>query len=161
MEDIGLVPFGYFFPQQAAIQTRVLITRRHPVLPEDEYALMESYCPEANCNCRRVMLNVLAKRQKAILASISYGFDRDDEFAGPFLDPMNRQSKYAKVLLTVVAEVLTDPEYVARLRAHYDQVKGMAADPNHPSQAMLARLAADGSHPPQSRRAPRQAKKRK
>ena len=155
---MDLVPFGEFLPRRTAIQTRMLTTRHHPVLPEDEYALMESYCPDANCDCRRVMLNVVAQRQNAILASISYGFDRDDEFAGPFLDPLNPQSKYAGVLLALVAEILTDPHYVARLEAHYDQVKSMVADLSDPARAMAARRMEASSHPPQ--RARRQVKRR-
>jgi hypothetical protein len=143
MTDKGLVPFVRFFPQQAVAETRVLTTRGHPVLPDDEYGLLESYCVEAGCNCRRVMLNVVARRQQAVLASISHGFDRDKAWAGPFLDPLNPQSRYADVLLGLVEQVLADPGYVARLEAHYYQVKGAVADPTRPAQRLLAESAAE------------------
>jgi hypothetical protein len=125
----GLVPFFRLFPAQAVAETRVITTHSHSDLPDDEYGILEAYCDDPTCDCRRVMLNVVARRQNTVLASISYGFDREDELAGPFLDPLNRQSRYADSLLALVSQVLVDPAYVARLRAHYDQVKRAARDP--------------------------------
>ena len=58
MKDLGLVPFVRFFPQQAARETRTLTTRRFPGLPDDEDGLLESYCADPRCNCRRVMERV-------------------------------------------------------------------------------------------------------
>lgn len=141
MADVGLVPFVRFFPEQAAAETRVLTVRGHPALPDDAYALFEAYCADAKCDCRRVMLNVVSQRQQRQVATISYGFDRDKEMAGPFLDPINPQSEYAEVLLSLVKEVLASPDYVARLERHYHQAKLAAADPDHPIQALLARMA--------------------
>jgi preprotein translocase subunit SecA len=58
--------------------------------------------------------------------------------AGPFLDPLNPQSKYAGKLLDLVARlVLSDPLYVARLERHYDLVKQAASDPKHPAYRRL------------------------
>lgn len=136
MSEEGLVPFVRFFPQQGSAETRVLTVSSHPDLPPDEYALLELYCADPGCNCRRVMLNLVARRQNAILASISYGFDRDKEWAGPFLDPLNPQSAYSAALLTLVTQVLADPAYVARLEAHYYQLKGLVADPKHLTRTM-------------------------
>jgi hypothetical protein len=143
MKDLGLVPFVRLFPRQAANETRVLTTRRYPGLPDDEYGLVESYCPDPRCNCRRVMLNAVGRRQQAILATVSYGFDRDAAMAGPFLDPLNLQSAYADTLFRLVEGVLEDPAYLARLEAHYYQVKGAMADPSHPAHRLLAPRADD------------------
>ena len=129
MQESGLVPFVRLFPQQAMQETRVLTTQGYPGLPDDEYGLLEFYCADSECNCRRVMINVAGRTQDAILASISYSFDRNQEWAGPFLDPLNAQSEYAGILLRLVVQVLADPAYVARLEAHYDRVKGAVADP--------------------------------
>lgn len=139
-----LVPFVALFPEQAIAETRVITTRGHPMLPDDSYALGEAYCTDPTCNCRRVMLNVLPKRQieQGYLAAISFGFDRDGEMAGPFLDPLNRQSRYANVLLGLVKQVLADPAYVARLESHYRQVKQAVADPMHPIHHKLRQIEA-------------------
>jgi hypothetical protein len=137
----GMIPFVRFFPEQGTAETRVLTIRGHPILPDDEYALLESFCDDAGCDCRRVMLNVIGRRQQEVLASISYGFDRSQQWAGPFLDPLNPQSPYAHTLLKLVAQILADPIYAARLESHYHQVKRAAANLSHPTRQVPARAA--------------------
>jgi len=141
-----LVPFYAVDPELAARETRML----HLLVPQDglpvgSYGLLEFYCPDPACDCQRVMLNVAEEKQSdRFLASISYGFDRDDEMAGPFLDPLNPQSKYAEGLLQLVEEtVLDDPRYVARLERHYVTVKQAACDPKHPAYRKLQKVLAD------------------
>lgn len=135
----GLIPFALVSPT-AGEQVRVATTRGHADLPDGEYGFFEWYCPEVGCHCRRVMLNVIAKQETRTLASISYGFDREGEFAGPFLDPMNPQSPLAPALLILARQILADANYVARLEAHYYQVKGACADPSHPVHRKLREL---------------------
>jgi len=146
-----LVPFTYLFPEQGPAETRVITTHGYPSLPDDEYALVESYCVDPTCDCRRVMLNVLPRRRMAqgYLATISFGFDRKAELAGPFLDPLNPQSQYAQALLDMVITLVleADPAYIARLEAHYRQVKQAVADPKHPAQRLLAQLEAKDKQP--------------
>ncbi|HKZ82930.1 MAG TPA: hypothetical protein VJ793_04660 [Anaerolineae bacterium] len=151
---MNLIPFVHLFRDQAIAETRVITTRDYPGLPDDEYALVESYCPDPKCNCRRVMLHVLPRRQaQSFLAAISFGFDRDDEMAGPFLDPLNLQSQYAEILLDLVtAQVLTDSTYIARLESHYNQVKKAAADPTHPVQKVLAVIRVEAKRAPARKR---------
>lgn len=139
-----MTPFGRTFPHQGASATRVLTTYGYPGLPDDEYGLLEAYCADPECHRRRVMINVTGRHRKALLAAISYEFDRDDELAGPFLDPPNPQSAYSEILLRLVEQVLADPAYVARLDAPYYQVKGAMADPCHPAHKLLARSAENG-----------------
>jgi len=115
-------------------ETRV-ITLYEPQrdIPPGVYGLVEFYCPDPACECRRVMLNVSEEQNpERFLAAISYAFDRDDPEAGPFLDPLNEQSPYAFALLDLVSElVLTDHAYLARLERHYRLVKKAAANPAH------------------------------
>lgn len=135
-----LVPFLAVDPDLATRETRVMHTLvPQGKLPVGAYGLLEFYCPDPGCDCRRVMLNVVEeKRPDRFLASISYGFDRDEEMAGPFLDPLNPQRLFAKELLQLVEEtVLSDPRYVARLERHYNLVKQAASDPNHPAYRKL------------------------
>lgn len=141
-----LVSFFAIDPELAARETRVM----HTLVPQDglptgAYGLLEFYCPDPACDCRRVMLNIAEEKDPDhFLAFISYGFDRDEEMAGPFLDPMNSQSKYAEVLLELVKEtVLNDPQYVARLERHYVLVKQAASDPKHPAYRTLQKVLAD------------------
>lgn len=142
---MSLVPFFRFFPELALAETRTLTIQGHNLLPDDDYALVEFYCPDPTCDCRRVILNVVARHVAGqdTLAAISFAFDRDAEFAGPSLDPPNRQTFYAKALLDLVTSYLErEPAYVARLESHYRQVKQAAADPNHPIHEVIKRLGA-------------------
>ncbi len=140
MGNLYLIPFVSLFPEQAVIEMCSFTIRGYQGLPDDEYALVEAYCPDPECDCRRVMLNVIGRhRGKEYLASIGFGFDREVKLAGPFLDNLNPQSNYALRLLELVKQILADPAYVARLESHYRMVKEAAADPTHPIQTILKR----------------------
>ena len=147
MKGAGLLPFVRLFPEQGLAETRVFMVRRHPTLPDDDYGLMESFCADATCHCRRVMLNVAGRRRGVFLATVSYGFDPDDPLAGPFLDPLNPQSDYSETLLELVEQALDDLAYVARLEAHYYQVKGAVADPAHPAHRLAAETVGKPASP--------------
>jgi hypothetical protein len=135
-----LVPFLNVDPDLAAKETRTAtLFEAHEGIPAGAYGLIESYCPDAECDCRRVMINVIEKERPArTLASIGYGFDREAEDAGPYLDPLNEQCPCAGALMGLVEGVaLNDPDYVARLERHYELVKRAAADPAHPAYETL------------------------
>ena len=135
-----LVPFYVVNPDLAVRETRNLtLFKSRDGIPVGSYGLIESYCPDPDCDCQRVMINVVEEeRPTKYLASISYGFDRHTEDAGPYLDPLNRQCRYAGGLMRLVKEMaLSDPRYVARLNRHYALVKRAAADPDHPAYQKL------------------------
>lgn len=156
-----LIPFVTLFPEQAKTETRTLMFRNHPDLPDDNYGLIELYCSDPKCNCRRVMLNIHGERQ-GHLATISYAFDRDDEMAGPFLDPLNPQSQFATMLLSLVTQVLENPAYVARLEAHYYQVKGITTSPTPAIQRLLLKWGGGGpSTPPRAKNSSRKRPRRR
>lgn len=140
-----LIPFYVVDTKLAARETRVLnmiVTQKE--LPAGSYGLLEFFCPDPACDCQRVMLNIVEEKQPThFLAAISYGFDREEEDAGPFLDPLNPQSPYAEELLRLVeGVVLSDARYVARLERHYHLVKQAASDPSHPAYARLQEVLA-------------------
>jgi hypothetical protein len=134
---VGFVAFHEVEPELAEHETRTItVFNWQDDLPDGTYGLIESYCPDPACDCRRVMLNVACKEQleRGYMATISYGFDRDDDMAGPFLDPLNPQSEYSEALLQMVTtSALSDRDYVDRLEQHYHLVKRAAADFGHPA----------------------------
>ncbi len=71
------MPYSMFhdrFPNIAERETRNLTVLNDPDLPPDRYALIELYCDESGCDCRRVMFNVLAEERKELVAVIAYGW---------------------------------------------------------------------------------------
>lgn len=158
-----LVPFLIVEPELAVKETRVLtLLESYRGVPAGSYGLIEFYCPDPKCDCRRVQLRVAEERHPdQVVATISYGFDREEETAGPFLDPVNPQSLYAEELLELIAlRVLCDPNYVARLERHYDRVKQAASDPKHPAYERLQE-ATSASTSRTVRKALRRSRKRR
>ncbi len=138
-----LIPFYSVFPDIATNETRVItVLRTQGNVPTGSYGLIEFYCPDPDCDCRRVMLNIVEEKHPTrFLASIGYAFDPDDEMPGPYLDPMNPQSRYAEKLMEMVSDlVLTDAAYLERLERHYAMIKQAAADPDHPAHRKLQEL---------------------
>ena len=164
---MGFIPFYEIEPDLAERETRTItVIRTQGDLPEGTYGLIESFCPDPVCDCRRVMLNIAGKEQleSGYLATISYGFDRDDDMAGPFLDPLNPQSEYSEALLELVTvSALSDRAYVERLEEHYHQVKRAAADFGHPAYVKICEELSRGedsatfSFSPPRERVPRSA----
>jgi hypothetical protein len=138
---MDLMFFHKIEPEVAERETRTMtVLKAQDNLPPGNYTLMESYCPDPACDCRRVMLNITCKEQleRGYLATISYGFDRDEEMSGPFLDPLNPQSEYSDALLELVTRaVLSDRRYVERLEEHYHLVKQAAEEFGHPAYVRI------------------------
>lgn len=163
-----MIPFYIVEPELAVKETRVLnLLVPQGELPVGSYGLLEFYCPDPKCDCWRVMLNVVEEKDLGcLLACISYGFDRDEEDAGPFLDPLNPQSANAEELLRLVeTAVLSDSRYVSRLERHYTLVKQAASDPEHPAYERLQKVltgdAASFPTPRPARKAERKSRRRK
>lgn len=133
-------PFYERFPKIAEEETRKIISLGDLDLPDGEYVLIEAYCNEPNCDCRRVFFNVYSPQRREVVAVIAYGwesrgyyrkwFGKDeprilDELKGPSLNALSPQSELAPVLLQKIEWVLQDKQYVARIRRHYKIFKAV------------------------------------
>src|SRR3989338_3930442 len=99
------------FPDIAEKETRcMLIMNEKEGLPKGEYFLLESYCNDPKCDCRRVFINVLYKDK--ILATIGYGWEKVDfyeqwmgesdtapDMKGPILELTEFHTEYSETLL--------------------------------------------------------------
>ncbi len=151
-----LIPFHLLFPEIAESETRSITLFAPRGGPAKAYGLLEAYCPDPKCDCRRVMINVVDadRLEDGCLASISFGFDRDADMAGPFLDPLYPQGPHARMIFEHVAVTLSDLAYVQRLEDHYDLVKA-AGSRTHPAHARLLKLLAENDAIKPSRPRPR------
>ena len=139
---MAMITFFTKFAELAVNETRTISVRGRDDLPDGEYGFIESYCDEASCDCRRVIISVLsATSGSKIWATINYGWENleyyeqwlqtaDDAWdcKGPSLDPLNPQTPYAGVLLGMFKYVLTDQAYVERLKRHYTMFKAAIQD---------------------------------
>lgn len=134
------------FKELALKETRSISVQNNPDLPEDEFAFFEAYCADKNCDCRRVMFNVMSRRLGKAVAVIAYGWESKEFYArwyrsddksiaremqGPSLNGASQQSELAPALLELVRnQLLQDPAYIERLKRHY-QIFKEKVDPVH------------------------------
>jgi hypothetical protein len=135
-----MIPFHSILPDLAQREMRCVQVGPAPEggpdpgLPPDDYAFLEFYCEDLNCDCRRVFLQVIAKSQPdRVLANIGYGWENErfyrrkmpwnpDEARGTVrgeLDPLHEQSEFAENFLDLFKHVVLDEPYRLRLRRHY------------------------------------------
>jgi hypothetical protein len=61
-----LLPFHAFDEQLSLAECRTMtLLEDNPPVPADEYGLVEHYCSDPKCDCRRVMLSVFARASGA------------------------------------------------------------------------------------------------
>lgn len=63
------MPYTLFrdrFPEIAKKETRSIMVLEDAELPKDHYLLMELYCDEPECDCRRVMFYIFSEEVKKI-----------------------------------------------------------------------------------------------
>lgn len=137
-----MISFDYLFPNLAKDEVRVIHAFDDPVMPKGTFLLVESYCEEPRCDCRRTLLSVYwAEREKPV-ATINYAFEPpkppyEDE-GQVFLDPLNPQSQYSSRFLAFFEDMVAkDPEYRQRLIRHYEMWKRVVDDPLHPDHAKI------------------------
>jgi len=131
----------------------ITIFERYNELPAGDYGLFEMYCDEVNCDCRRVIINVISNLSNKSVAVIAYGWESHNFYArrlnidtrsnklteydldmlaelkGPCLNSMSPQSNYATDVLKLVSEhALSDIAYVDRLKRHYKLFKEKLID---------------------------------
>jgi len=133
------VPFHEYFPNVAERETREIYVKSLFGTLSCGYGLLEMYCNDPKCDCRRVMLNIVSEREKKFVAMVNFGWEsekfyekwfgeKDDsiikEIKGPCLNRTSPQSQYAPELLQLVKIiVLNDKSYVDRLKRHYKMFK--------------------------------------
>ena len=138
-------PFYQRFRDFALKETRSVTIFDHSKLPPDDYGLLEAYCNDEDCDCRRVFFNVTSNKHKTIVAVIAFGWESKNFYAswfrgndpeiiremqGPILNAGSSQSEIAPALLEMIRAVLQDPAYLARIKRHYWMFKEKV-DPKH------------------------------
>jgi hypothetical protein len=131
-----MTPFHMKFPEIAESEFRAATIADHPHIPDGKYGLVELYCDDVGCDCRRVFIQVLRpnERAEAPLATINFGWeneafyrdwlgDPDDaesvaNLKGPSLPPAE-QSELAPHFLMIYRTMVQEEDYVKQLRQHY------------------------------------------
>jgi hypothetical protein len=126
--------FHSLFPEIAANETRTITVLNPKTIPTGQYVLIEMYCNEPACDCRRVFFDVYDVKRRKSMAIVAYGWESEKFYArwygendpqtirdlqGPALNLGSKQSKYAPAFLALIEGILEDSKYVSRLKRHY------------------------------------------
>lgn len=151
------------FPEIAEQETRSFTTFEDSSLPPGSYSLIESYCDEPDCDCRRVFFSVFSSHSLQIEAVIAYGWESDKFYArwlrdgdpetirdlqGPILNPMSPQSPHAPAILDLVRDVvLRDSVYVERVKKHYRMFRGKIDEKSKQGNEAMAKKGPGRNEP--------------
>jgi hypothetical protein len=162
-----MTPFFQRFPELGARETRSVTVNGRNDLPDGDYGFIELYCNELHCDCRRVMVVVLRPDTgwNQFWATINYGWESLEfyrkwagapgwdrgSWQGPFLDPLATQTRYASALLDLFKFLLQSPDYVERLKNHY-QLFRASVEKDLPSSEGRPRPPVVAKNPPRRNR---------
>jgi hypothetical protein len=140
-----MIPFDAVFPDVARQEMRVMTILEDGQVPADDYMFREFYCVEKGCDCRRVILNIIAARTRKEMATINHALDPKalhyEAGRETVLEPFGQQTKHSAALLELCKTVVLQPEYSSRLKRHYRMIKEAVEAPAHPAQEVIARAA--------------------
>ena len=135
------MPYELFytrFPELAEKETRCLNLPADNKygLPPCQYAFMEMFCNEPDCDCSRVFFSVAMDESPEIAATIFWGWKSkefyrkwlgtseiniEEELIGPGLDLFNTQSVFSEKILQAFMDLpFKDQSYLSRVKKHYD-----------------------------------------
>ena len=131
---MSFLPFHHRFPEVAKQEGRsATLSDGHT------FHLLESYCTDRECDCRRVMFLVHSDRHDRVVAHVNYGWEslefyknwgsapplpgQAENIKGPALAYMQPTGPDADAALLAVQGALT-PDYVERLKRHYAMATG-------------------------------------
>lgn len=122
---------GDFYPLHrycndiAQTETRevtVSVSLSPKALPPGKYLLFESYCGDNDCDCRKVMINVVSKELKKIVATVGFGWENKEfytnwmhgdaeigkKLAGAYLELGCIQSQYSDACLELLKSIMAN-----------------------------------------------------
>ena len=138
----AFVPFYTYFPEIADKETKIVQILKSGINtpPIGVYAIVESFCDDRKCDCRKVMFNIIAINQPGkILATIGFGWESisfytawaggDQELAkqmvGTYLEPLCIQSKYSEYFCSLIADMVKEESFKFRILRHYQLFRGI------------------------------------
>ncbi len=138
-------------------------------LPAGDYVLVEFYCEDLNCDCRRVFVQVMPRHEPGkVLASINWGWEPESfyrtrmpydpeaprEVVQGSLDPINTQSEHSKQLLALFQQHILSESYRDQVRRHCELFREEISRRQRPSRATGA-PAGQGDSAPTASTAPK------
>jgi len=137
LKDLPLgafIPFFKLFPENIEMKSRTIILIQDTFgLPKGRYSLVENYCAGKECDCRKVMINVVTADSKpTILGTVGFGWEKaeyyiewlnndglGEEMVGAYVEAGGIQTGLEKECLDLVENSLRDSKFVNLLKRRY------------------------------------------
>jgi len=132
----SFVPLFRLLPTLAEQETgKVILEQETFGLARGAYFLVESYCFDPDCDCRKVMINVMTDSSE-ILATIGFGWENEEFYVnwmddedlgrqatGAYLEPGGIQTANSEKCLILLKKSLRDSDYADLIKRHYQSFK--------------------------------------
>lgn len=127
MEDfrdfVGMIPLPVILPEVENCIFALSLPEKVGKVKAGKYHCIETYCVDADCDCRRTTIFVVTDKGKP-MAVIDFGFDPGAPMAGPFLNDFEQQSAAAGELLNIFVKTINEnPEWLKEMYQHYRLVR--------------------------------------
>ena len=145
-----------------AARVRTLTIAHHPDLPDGGYAMVDTYCTDPGCDCRKTM--ILVHRNHRHVSTINFGWESpqfytrwfgaplDDrtlaEMQGPCID-LNSPNLVPAGAMLAFFSTLLDAHYVEHLREQYSRFRAALARPAGAQR--LGKFSSGGGSPQRKR----------
>ena len=141
---------------------RTLTLARHPELPDGTYAMVDTYCTDPGCDCRKTM--ILVHRDHHHVSTINFGWESPEfcarwygappgdralvELQGPCID-LNSPDLVPPGAMLACFSALLDAHHLEHLRSQYTRFRAALATP---VAAQRLAQSSDGGGDPQRNR---------
>ena len=106
-------------------------------VPPGNYAFLEMYCVDANCDCRKVIIHVITDEHFKTWAILNYGWESEEYYrawwgknhllyrpmSGVIFDPPTNDPLKQEFLKVFTDIIQSDKKYARRLQTHYFMFK--------------------------------------
>jgi hypothetical protein len=149
----------------ATALVRMPTIANHPQLPDGTYALVDTYCTDPGCDCRKTMILVHLDRRH--VSSINFGWESPEFYArwygaplddrtlaemkGPSIDLNSPDGVPPGAMLAFFSKLL-DAQYIEHLRLQYTRFRAALATPAGAQR--LAQCSGGGGDPKRSQPCP-------
>ena len=126
----------------ATARVRTLTLAHHRELPDGDYAMVETYCTDLGCDCRKTM--ILVHHDRRHVSTINFGWESPKFYArwygapldartlaemkGPSID-MNSPDLVPPGAMLAFFSTLLDAQYLKHLRSQYTRFRAALARP--------------------------------
>lgn len=105
----------------------------HKHIPPGNYAFLEMFCPDVDCDCRKVIINIITADPPKTWVTLNYGWESEEYYknwwgknhflykpmSGVVFDPPTNdplKNEFLKIFQDIIQ---TDKKYANRIETHY------------------------------------------